>query len=568
MASRTAQAEKFRAALAEELRPLVERAGVSRQSRRAACDQFRQWYDLGSDSSVAAVNNKIRAHIDRLGSYVWTADAVRFSVDLPPAAREHWLEPASTARDEFRRMWADSGADLTISLAIEWAFVQGAGVLKTRPMPGGFAVDYIEPWDFGVTREDVPYLEDQDIACHWYSLSQPQFERWIKGHPREDEWKKQALNKERVPSMAPGAPSIVVAGIGGSFPNSTITSSLQGDIGPMALYQPSPMVREPVYEFCDVWQKRLYPDPKGGVFEDWRVTTAWADDLQPLVIRRNPILGHVESPAGVALPAEFPFAMLVPRPLPYYLWGRSEMLALMGLQIWRETQITQMREVITRQLNPSRLYVGIPDASEVGRAMDSPGGYAGAPEGSKMETIKVEVGQEAFGMLTVIDQMFDDQSGIPSTLQGDQPPGVRANDQLISLAGIGAGRIRHMALQIEATLSRVATLGFRIVQRTDDQVYTASDGTRFLLAQLPPGTSLKVSAHSASPIFAEQTAQKAAGLLQAGAIDPIMYTELVDPPHREEIKALAKKLGESRAQMQERFLELELEKIRRRRGRM
>ena len=176
-----------------------------------------------------------------------------------------------------------------------------------------------------------------------------------------------------------------------------------------------------------------------------------------------------------------------------------------------------------------------------------------------METIKVEIGQEPFVMLKEIDGMYDDASGIPPVAQGDQPPGVRANEQLISLAGIGAGRIRDMALQIESTLSRIATLAFHIRQRHDDQTYQAEDGKRFLLAQLPPGTSLKVSSHSASPIFAEQVEAKAKSLLEAGAIDP---------PNRDEIKDLAAKLGESRAKMQEKFYELELEKVRRRRGKL
>lgn len=563
-----ARADVLRAELQEELRPLIERAAVSRESRRSNCARLRQWYDLGTDTGEAAVNNKLRSHIDRLGSYLWSSDQVRFGVHLPPAARAPWVSAAGTARDEFRQTWADSGSDLTVSLALEWALVYGGIPLKVRPDPQGFGLDAIDPWDFGVTREDQPNLEDQDVVCHWYTLSEPQFDRWIQGHPREIEWRKQAAGRTRIPSGTAGAGSIIVSGLSGTFPSSQVSASIQGDSGP-ALWTPSPEVREPVYAFADVWQRRVYRDLRREPFEDWRVTTVFAEDGQVLIVRRNPILGHFESPSGVTIPSEFPFAILAPRPLPDYLWGRSELLSLIGLQVWRETQVSQMREVITRQLDPAKFFSGVADFQEAGRAMKSPGGYWGSPDaGGKMDTVKVEVGQEAFGMLGTIDRAFDDQSGIPPVAQGEQPGGVRANNQLVSLAGIGAGRIRHMALQLEATLSRIATLGFRIVQRSDAQTYTATDGTRFLLAQLPPGTSLKVSSHSASPIFAEQTQAKAVELLKAGAIGPDWFTELLDPPHREEIKDEARKLSAQKAQMQERFLELELEKIRRKRGKL
>jgi hypothetical protein len=185
-----------------------------------------------------------------------------------------------------------------------------------------------------------------------------------------------------------------------------------------------------------------------------------------------------------------------------------------------------------------------------------------------MDTIKVEVGQEAFAMLTQIDQMFDDQSGIPPTLQGQQAPGVRSNDQLISMAGIGAGRIRHMALQLESVLSDLATLGFRILQHGDDQTYESPQGQRFILAQLPAGLTFQVSAHSSSPIFSEQVQMKALELFKAGAIDGEWLIELLDPPYREEMKETSRKLADSRAQTQQALMQLAAARIERKANRL
>jgi hypothetical protein len=561
-----ARAQILAARTQEELQAVARECEVSREKRRVDYTTLRAWYDFGTATGIPATNNKLRSHLDRLASYLWSPDMVRFGVHLPPAARPLWMSASGTARDEFRQTWANSGADAAVSLALEWSLVYGGLPLKIRPDPTrGFALDTIDPWDFGVSREDQD-LDDQDAMVHWYALSFAQFQRWIWKHPREAELLRAAESRKRVPAGGAGSGAMIPTAVSGTFPSSNVSTVNTAD-GADPAYLQDAMVREEILLLADVWQRTVYRDSTHGEFEDWRVVTAWADDYAPLLTRRNPILGWQASPSG-PLPAENPFTMLVPRPVPSFVWGRSELLNLMNLQSWREKQIEQMREVITRQLNPARLYVGIPDPSEAGTAMATPGGYYGTPDpGGKMELIQVQVGQEAFGMLATIDRSFEDASGIPPLIaQGEQPGGVRANSQLMSLAGIGAGRIRHMALQLESALSRVATLAFRILQRNDSQAYTTPKGERFLLIQLPAGTVLQVSAHSASPIFAEQTQAKALELLKAGAIDGEMLAELLDPPHRDEIKELARTLAQSKAQMQERMIELELARLRKRGG--
>lgn len=561
--ARVSRQQRTRDDLVAELRGIIENCSVSRERRRGDADTFKQWYDLGTEHGTPAANNKLRSHLDRLASFCWAPDTVRFGVHLPPSSRDLWIKAAQTARDEFRQTWAVSGADRTISLAFEWALVYGAIPLKLRLDPLGFAVDSIDPWDFGVSREDQE-LEDQDAITHWYAFSWPQYQRWVLGHPREAELLQLGETHKQTGAVRSGRP-LIVTGISGAFPASTVSTVIPGDM-PDAVYGQGADVREPIIQLVDVWQRTIYTDARTGTdYEDWRVTTLFADTADFLMTRRNPILGWQAAPNG-PLPGELPFSLLVPRPVPNYLWGRSQLLDLMPLQKWREDQIVKMREVIARQLQPAKLLTGIPNGDEAIRALETPGGsYASpSPEG-KMTVVEVKVGQEAFGMLASIDHMFDDQSGIPPLIaMGEQPGGVRANSQLLSLAGIGAGRIRHTATQLESTISRVATQAFRLLQRHDDQTYTASDGTRFILAQLPPETMLQVSAHSAAPIFAEQTEQKAAELLKAGAIDGEWFSELINPPYREEIKQVARELAKQKAQMQERMIELELTKLKRR----
>src|SRR5262245_1089967 len=313
-------------AMQEELRAVVENAQVSREERRSAASRFRQWYDYGTENAIPAANNKLRSHLDRLASYLWASDTVRFGVYLPPSTRQPWLAAAAMARDEFRQVWTLSGADRTISMALESALVYGAVPLKVRyDAEHGFTLDAIDPWDFGVTREDQSELEDQDAYAHWYTLSYPQFERWVYGHPREAELTALARDRRRQPYGSGSTGPLVVSAITGSFPNSAVSTVNAGE-SPDAAWSQDAIVREPVLYLVDVWQRRLYHDPAGKPYEDWRVTTAFADDLSVLVRRRNPILPWLPSPSGDALDAEDPFTMLVPHPVANYFWGRSTLL--------------------------------------------------------------------------------------------------------------------------------------------------------------------------------------------------------------------------------------------------
>ena len=553
----------------ELLSVYINRAGISRDQRRIQGSNLRQWYESGTEDGYSARYNKLRAHLDRLSSYIWSPDSVRFGVHLPPASRKDWLDAAQTARDEFRQVWANSGADLSVSLALEWALVYGAMPLKIQQDPQkGFVISPIDPWDFGVTREDQPSLNDQDVYCHWYTLSMPQFERWVQGHPREEALIMQASRLASPQAGGTGFTRLVISGLTGTFPNSVVTGAMPGDAND-GTYLLEAHVIEPVVSLCDIWERHGFHDQYSGAYEDWRVTTVLTDGCEPLVRRRNPILPWMKTPTGQIFPGQAPFGILAPRPMPNYLWGRSELAALLLLQQWRERQVRAMDEIIQRQLDPSKLFIGLSDYEEAGRAMSTVGGSYGTGDPNvKFETIKVEVGQEAFAMLGQIDQMFDDQSGIPPTLQGQQAPGVRSNDQLISLAGIGAGRIRHMALQLESVLSDMATLGFRILQHGDDQTYESPQGQRFILAQLPAGLTLQVSAHSSSPIFSEQTQMKALELFKAGAIDGEWLIELLDPPHREEMKETSRRLADARAQNQQQLMQLAAARIERKANRL
>lgn len=545
---------------------------VSRTNRRQYADILRTWYEQGTSGTGRARYNKLFAHLNRVAAFLFAPGAVRFGVHLPPAVREAWLSAAAAARDEFRQTWTDADADTVAVLMLEWALVYGGTGCKIQADPNtGFRPGYIQPWDLGVGREDVPDLEEQDTLCHWYTLSVPQIERWVHGEPDEDAIvdlaKSLARPLSRLKSMRN---RLVISSVTGTFPNSTVTGGFPGE--PQTDATPTAQVDEPTVEFVDVWERRMFRRKSKAftvteeVFEDWLVTTLIAEKNEPLAQRRNPDLPWTRKSLTMVLPAELPFIVLTPRPLPDYFWGRSELEGLTELQEWLDDHISKMKGIVDRQMDPPRFYSGIPDFEEAGRAMSTAGGSYGSPEpGSKMEALTPQLTAETVKMTDMIQGFFSDVSGIPGSVSepGQMGGGIRSTGHFSMAAGIGAGRLRQMALVVEQTLGVLATKAFHLLQRQNTELHKRPDGPPFLLSQIPSNIRLKVDAHSAAPIFAEQTQQKATLLQRAGALSGEDYVELMDMPNSDELKANARKLAESKAELVHEKMAIEKEKAER-----
>src|SRR5262249_44207454 len=112
-------------------------------------------------------------------------------------------------------------------------------------------------------------------------------------------------------------------------------------------------------------------------------------------------------------------------------------------------------------------------------------------------------------------------------------------------------------------LASSATKCFHLLQRNDPQSYSLPDDKgKFLLSQLPGGITFHVDAHSAAPIFAEQTQAKAVLLQRTGAIGKDDFVELIDPPGREELKIKARVIAKNQAEVQREMLQIQAEKAR------
>ena len=187
-------------------------------------------------------------------------------------------------------------------------------------------------------------------------------------------------------------------------------------------------------------------------------------------------------------------------------------------------------------------------------ALDFPGGYHNFPTpNTKIETYVPQMPPDAWQMVNNIDEQMNEIMGITKTVAGRGEEGVRSEGHAQFLGRMSSAPIRKLALLVEDSIEDEATLMIKLFAREDKHKYLSDkdkDGKQkeFLLAQVSPDFRVKVSAHSSSPIFAEENRQVAGDLFKAGAIDKTTLVEMLDPPMIDTVLARLPKLEAAQAE--------------------
>jgi hypothetical protein len=126
------------------------------------------------------------------------------------------------------------------------------------------------------------------------------------------------------------------------------------------------------------------------------------------------------------------------------------------------------------------------------------------------------------------------------------------------LARMGSARIKKSALALEDSAEKLITLMMKIQQDHDKDSYLDEDKKEFYLSQVDRNYTIKVSGHSLSPVFVEDTRQEAKELVQMNAMTRGRYIDQTQPPMAEELKRDLQKIeqGEAKAAQQKAGLEM------------
>lgn len=539
----------------------------TREDRYQFNSVLRNYYLFGTADTSGCDYNKIGAITDTLWSFMYASDTAKFAMHLGTSATSGDLAKMPKLVAEINDQWRASKTNLVFDQGGIWSLVYGCMLFKTLWHRGKAKSFMVEPHQFGVYREDVMELDDQEAFVHIYQVTRSQLANQLKDHPRREailsRVGQNAPKEEDEGMMNEGLGRLILSsgvstGVGAAGPVGG--GSVQGGIGSAAggLYDYRPRVEAELIEMYELW---VWNDLEN----DYQVVTIASPDVI-IFDRRNMFIPGHEDCEGID-----PFTKLMPEQCTYdYFWGPSFVARLTRLQDWRDERLRQLRALLEKQVDPPMSFSGVAGiAEEKMQGMRRAGGQVSSPNpaGFKVETHAPQMPGNAFAEIQEIDGMFDDQAGISSILMGKGASGVRSHGQADLMARLGSSRVKKRALVVEEAASRLGTLMLRTVQNYSDQRFQSSekdpsgDPLTFIAKQFTTDYEVLIDAHSSSPVFVEDQKQTAEVLLKAKAIERDTFIEMFDPPNKQLLLARLTKIEEKEAAAQKIQLQLAQEKI-------
>lgn len=520
---------------------VIKRCETSLADRQAAYANYRQYFLFGGLGTQRQVKqNRLRDKLNLLSSLLYGQEATKFSLKFAPFVPDDQKIYSDTLHEVALDLWHGTDADRCFGDVVTWAGVYGSMMQKICMTPFGIQTYPLSPGCFAVMREDTDRIAHQEALVHTYWVSKSQLWRELAKHPSRDEIFKRltATKKEEDPQTIPSTVQRMI--ITQVQPSMVGAANVDGQ-GLRVMY--SPQVEDEVVELKETW---IWDDSLQNGDGDYRIWTAAIPDI---TIYDRP---------NFFIPQENPFIKVSPIPIYDYFWGYSLCGALLGLQDWRDKRLGQIDLTLERQLRPSRIGIGGTNLSgEKIRALDAPGGFHNVNQpNAKIDTYKPEMPEDAWRLIDNIDEQMNEIMGLQKTIQGRGEEGVRSEGHAVFLGRMASAPIKKLALLTEDSLEDVITLMLKLRCREDKRPYLAdkdSDGKkkRFLLSQVSPEYRVKVSAHSSSPVFAEENRQMAEGMFKNGVIGKQTYAEMLDPPMLETVLARLPELEKAQAKVAE-----------------
>jgi hypothetical protein len=538
---------------------LVRQCTASRTERFNFYQTLRNYYLFGSQDNRGAPYNKIGSTVDTLSSFIYSPDTLRFSLHLGTEAAVDDIAKSVPLAREVSEQWRMSRIHLQFGIGVRWANVFGCMLMKTRWNEKLVKGALVEPHQFGVLREDIVDLDDQEAFTHHYTITKSQLEANLEANPRKHSILARVgrSTSDQLPSMSSGLSRLIIGSPVGGVPGSiaipgqqSAFTGGQGGIGMGPTYDYGAKVEVDLIDMCDLY---VWDDAA----EDYQVITRAAPDVT-IWDRPNDWLGHVK---GVA-----PFSVIRPEYNLYdYFWGAAFVARLTMLQDWRTERVWQIRALLSKQADPAWTITASGGIQEEKlQALRAAGGIVSFQSpASKAAPHPPEMPADMFVELAQIDAMFDDQAGLGHVLQGKGEPGVRSRGQADLMARLGSSRPKERAIAVEESAEDVAYKILRLVQDHSDQRFVAQVTTPagkqelpFIAEQFTKDFEVKVDAHSSSPIFVEDRKHDALTLLEAKAINRATLLDMFDPPNLQELQAQLRQIEVQEAEAKK--LELQM----------
>ena len=531
---------------------LVRQCTASRMDRFTFYQTLRNYYLFGSADSRGAPYNKIRSTVSTLNSFIYSPDAMRFSLHLGTEAPPDDVYKAGPLATEVSELWRTSNTHIVFGKGVRWAHVYGIMLVKTMWRGNGIRGYLVEPHQFGVLQENLMDLDDQEAFTHHYSMTRTSLNSMLEGNPRRAQIMARAGSStaDSLPPLSSGLQRLLIGSAVGGVPGTNAiqggSSTIDGGIGGRGpSYDYAPHVEAELIDMCDLY---VWDDEE----EDYQVITRCSPDVV-IYDRPSSWLGHVK---GLA-----PFTTIRSDFELYdYFWGDSFCAGLTWLQDWRTERVMDLRKAMRRQLDPSMSITGgVGIAEEKLLALRTPGGRVSFPmPNAAVTTHKIELPADIWQDLGQIDAMFDDQAGVGHVLQGKGESGVRSKGQADLMARLGSSRPKERAVAVEESAEALAGRMLRLKQDHSEQRFeceTPHGKLTYTAEQFTKDYEVKVDGHSSSPIFVEDRKHDAITLREQKAIDRETLLDMFDPPNLQDLKQRLKAIEKAEVEAHQQELQ-------------
>ena len=499
---------------------VMDQCLVSLQDRKDTYNVWKEYYMNGSPpGGELSPWNKIFPHLDLLTSFLYASDSTRFSLDMDGAVLKANSPMIRPFVRRLNQTWSQSNADLEWQKAILWALIYNSMLVKHVRRKGQILPFSVDPGMFGVFREDITSLDRQEGFVHLYAMGKTDLETRLSG--RTDREKIMATiafgDARREEHGVPAAVSRIWM--------DSVTPNIQGQVN-LALdgvnintpYQPPDLV-----EMSELW---VWDDDT----EDYQTVTMANGEI---VIWDRP---NTFIPRRKGVEPEHPFVQVCPNQMPGYFWGISEVSRLVPLQDYRNNRMRQISTLLEKQCDPAQAWIGNGIPEEKISALNFPGSIISINDPTaKVEKFAPTIPTDIFADIRENDEAFMEMSGLSNVMQGRGESGVRSRGHAAELMRVGSSRAKKRALIIEDALEKSATLFAKAIQMDDEDDMISDIGHKFIAAQMTDQYTVKVDAHSNSPVFSESIKQDAELLFKAKAIDREWLIRMVAPPMMDEL---------------------------------
>src|SRR5215469_10978256 len=154
---------------------LIDRCKETQRERVQSYDMRERYFLFGSNRNSSAYfvrYNRIESHIDLVASFLYAPDHAFYNIAAERNASDVLIKQAIALQDEFNDDFQNMGANDAFSEAIPWACTYNTMLIKQgwNTTRSESTIMLVPPHQFGVFREDLTALEDQEAFCHTYPL--------------------------------------------------------------------------------------------------------------------------------------------------------------------------------------------------------------------------------------------------------------------------------------------------------------------------------------------------------------------------------------------------------------